>query len=181
MIITLGWLKMDYESLGLKIINEFITVEEEQAILDSIENKEKRKTNKGKGRNSIRRYGSDKPYKGNIISKSIPDFLVNVSEKLVSSNLIEEMPDSVSINEYLTGQEISYHIDSKESGKVISVLSLMNKATMLFRKKKEIIRVELPPRCLTQLRGEIRNHWEHAISPVTNTRYSIVFRCSEKG
>ena len=99
-------------------------------------------------------------------------------DRLYNDGYVSVKPDSVSINEYLTGQEITYHIDSKESGSVISVLSLLSPATMLFKNKHKTFNVEVLPRMLSQMSGEIRNLWQHAISPVKDTRYSIVFRCS---
>lgn len=167
---------MDYESLGLKLIPDFITLEEEQEILNCLDKNIKIK--KTKSRNSIKRYGSNAPYKSNIVSKEIPDFLNKYCDRLYNDGYVSVKPDSVSINEYLTGQEITYHIDSKESGSVISVLSLLSPATMLFKNKHKTFNVEVLPRMLSQMSGEIRNLWQHAISPVKDTRYSIVFRCS---
>lgn len=94
-------------------------------------------------------------------------------------HLMPIRPDSVSVNEYLSGQGIAPHIDSRESGRTITVLSLVSEATMVFSKGEEKKRIELPPRCLLQMRDEARIIWKHAIEPVKHTRYSVVFRCSK--
>lgn len=96
-----------------------------------------------------------------------------------TSGFLPQRPDSITINEYHKGQSISPHVDSKSSGEVISVLSILSEATMVFRKGVSKETVLLNPRSLVQMRGEIRNLWEHSIEPVKSTRYSIVFRCSK--
>lgn len=158
---------------GLSLIYDFITKEEENEIVNHIEKTPRRKT---ADRNSVKRYGIGASYQDNIVSKTIPLFLQNLSQKLIDQNLIAIKPKLISINEYYSGQTISSHIDSKESGDVITTLSLFGHATMIFQKGKTKIPIELPPRCLVQMRDEARNLWLHSISPVQSTRYSIVFR-----
>lgn len=167
---------LNYEELGLKIILNFITEDEESLVLSSIKKNNKKRT---KDRNSITRFGSNIPYKNNIISEEIPLIFDELGKKLLESNLLEVEPDSITINEYFQGQEIRPHIDSPTSGKVITILSLMSDAKMIFQKRKDCFIVDLPARSLVQMRSEIRNDWNHSILPVNDTRYSIVFRCSE--
>jgi alkylated DNA repair dioxygenase AlkB len=119
------------------------------------------------------------PYKSNMVSNKIPEYFNSVLDKLIQQNLLEKTPDSVSVNEYFSGQSITPHIDSKTSGKIITILSLMNEATMVFERNKEKHSLLLPARSLVQMKNEIREQWLHSIPPVKNTRYSIVFRCSE--
>ena len=168
--------QLNNEQLGLKIIENFITEEEEQLILSQIDKSPSKKNQKS--RNAIKRYGSSAPYKGNIVSKNIPEFLEFLSDKIVESGHLEVKPDSVSINEYMVGQQIDYHIDSKDSGPIISILSLLSPATMMFKYKREEKSIIIQPRTLIQMSGDIRDKWQHAIAPVENTGYSIVFRCS---
>lgn len=167
---------MDYEKLGLKLICEFITEEEESNIINNLNTFPKNTSQKG--RNSIQRFGSDLPYRGNMISKEIPEYLKILCQKLFDSKLVEELPDSITINEYREGQGINPHIDSQTSGKTITVLSLMSDATMRFERQKEKrqFSILVPRRCLTQMTGEIRNNWTHSIDPVLSDRYSVVFR-----
>jgi alkylated DNA repair dioxygenase AlkB len=170
---------IDHQQLGLSIIDDFISIEEESSILNIIDDKKDRVA-KQKERNSIKRYGSNVPYPANIVSKTIPDYLENINLKIFESGLIKQKPDSISINEYLKGQEIKPHIDSMTSGEVIIVLSLLSNAIMKFNKKNEFFLVELKARSLVVMRNEIRYKWMHSIFPVENKRYSIVFRCSQK-
>lgn len=169
---------IDYNSLGLSIIDDFILEEKESSLLEIIDDK-KLHVSKRKDRNSIKRYGSDVPYRANMVSQTIPDYLDDISLKIFESGFLSQKPDSVSINEYLIGQEIRPHIDSPSSGDVIVVLSLMSDAQMKFNNKNESFIVELKPRSLVVMKNEIRYKWMHSILPVKSKRYSIVFRCGK--
>lgn len=160
------------EALGLYLFLDFISVEEEQELLKYMPSVPAKKT---KGRNNIQRFGSELPYKSSMLSKIIPDHFNLILDRI--EGLGCQRPDSVSINEYLSGQAITKHIDSKSSGPIISVLSMLSDAVMVFSKKtEESIPILLPARSLVQMKGEIRNDWHHEILPVKSTRYSVVFR-----
>ena len=159
---------MDLSKIGMSLITDFVSVEEEIVLLQNIEKKNKKNT---KGRNSIKRYGSSLPYPGNIVSKEIPEFL-----KFLIARLPDINPNSVTVNEYLEGQKIPFHIDSPGSGPIIASLSLMNPAAMVFKLDDQEESVSLPARSLIKIQGEARQKWKHSIRPVTQTRYSIVFR-----
>lgn len=133
---------------------------------------------KTKSRNSIKRFGSDAPYKTNMISDTIPDHFGFLANRLVEKKLLNTVPISVTVNEYLPGQGITAHIDSKTSGPIITILSLLSDATMIFQRRKEKHIIEIPARSIIQMRNEIRDLWTHAILPVKELRYSIVFRCA---
>lgn len=169
----------DYSKLGLFVYNDFLTKEEENDLLKEIHIKSN-SINKGNYRNFVKRYGSDKPYKSNIISKDIPEYLLKLSYKMLNENKIKEIQDSITVNQYLKGQKIELHIDTIESGDVISIISLMGPAVMVFKNKNITFRVQLLPRSLVQLTEDIRWKWLHGIDPVFNTRYSIVFRKSKE-
>lgn len=159
---------------GLSIIYDFISNQEEKELLVFLPNSS---INKSQSR-IVQRYGSDRPYNNAIVSSEIPDYLDKFAIRLHQQKLVANKPDSVSINEYHIGKVIVPHIDSPESGEIISILSLMSSATMLFEKNRDRINIELPPRSLVQLQGESRYQWKHSIEPVKAKRYSIVFRCS---
>jgi alkylated DNA repair dioxygenase AlkB len=164
----------NFEAIGLNLYANFISLKEEKEILSNIE--PSTKINKGSDRNSIRRYGSNVPYKNQMESKGIPDFLETLCYKLVNEGYLPEKPDSVSINEYCIGNRIAAHIDSLASGEIISVLSLLSDATMVFSNDFQDFTLNIPRLSLVQMRNEIRYKWKHAILPVSNKRYSIVFR-----
>lgn len=164
---------IDLYSLGLLLIPEFLTESEELTVLSSIP--QTQVINKHT-RNSIKRYGSNIPYKNQIESDTIPKYLESLSDKIISNNLLKIRPNSVSINEYVIGNAIAPHIDSMESGEVITIISLLSDATMVFTKDDLEQNIVIPSRSLIQLKNEIRYQWKHSILPVKNKRYSIVFR-----
>lgn len=133
------------EPQGLSLIYDFISLEQEKEILDCIDKREARKTG---ARNSIQRFGTGTSYKDNLISREIPEYLSIISQSLVDQKLLAIKPSLISINEYHIGQQIPLHKDNLQSGEVITTLSLLGNATMIFRKGKTTIPIELPPRCL---------------------------------
>lgn len=158
---------------GLVLVENFLTNSEELEIVSKIP--ETPSINKHT-RNSVRRYGSKTPYKNQIESEIIPEYLDKISLKIVSQGYLTDKPNSVSINEYLTGNSIAPHIDSLESGEIITIVSLLCNATMIFTFDSIEHKLDIPSRSLIQLKDELRYKWKHSILPVKSKRYSIVFR-----
>ena len=129
-------------------------------------------------RNIIQRWGSSVPYYTSVVSAVIPEYFQFLFDRLVAGNHVQSRPDSISLNQYLKKQAIKAHIDDPKAGNVITVLSLLTPATMVFRLGQRDFSVALPPRSLVQMRDEIRYNWTHEILPVEATRYSLVFRDS---
>lgn len=168
----------DWQNLGLTLLLDFISPEEEQQLLAGIAQTYRPSIGitSAKYRNSIHRFGVGDIYKDNLISNIIPDYFAPSINRLIAEKLIAGQPDAVTVNEYLTGQMIHPHIDAPVAGPVITVLSLLSPAVMVFTRGAERFEVGLPARSLVQMRDEIRTDWHHAILPVEATRYSIVFR-----
>jgi len=171
---------LDVSTLALQ--DEFLSPAEEQTLLAHIEagiptGHTRRHV---KTRNVIQRWGSSVPYPNDILSDTIPEHFQFLLDRLVAQNLVDHRPDSITLNQYLEKQVIKPHVDLPEGGAVITVLSLLTPATMVFTLQKRAFSVELPPRSLVQLRDEIRYNWNHEILPVADTRYSLVFRCSRE-
>jgi alkylated DNA repair protein (DNA oxidative demethylase) len=81
---------------------------------------------------------------------------------------------------YDPGAGIGWHRDRPQYGEVMG-LSLSNPATLRLRRRLpeggfERRSVELPPRSLYLLSGEVRSAWEHSIAPMEVTRRSITLR-----
>lgn len=81
---------------------------------------------------------------------------------------------------YDPGAGIGWHRDRPQYGEVIG-LSLSAPATLRLRRRLpaggfERMPVELPPRSLYLLSGEVRERWEHSIAPMEVTRRSVTFR-----
>jgi len=87
--------------------------------------------------------------------------------------------DSVTINEYMPGQRIDWHIDNLMAGPVIYVVSLLSDANLDFRYGGTTESYLLPRYSLVKFGGDKRYKWEHSVI-VKEKRYSIVFRNSKK-
>lgn len=167
---------------ALTLIDDFVSPAEEQTLLAHIEagiptGHTRRHLHT---RNVIQRWGSPVPYPNDILSDTIPDYFQFVLDRLVEQKRVDQRPDSITLNQYLEKQAIKPHVDLPDGGPVITVLSLLTPATMVFTLEKRAFSIELPPRSLVQMRDAIRYNWNHEIRPVAATRYSLVFRCSRE-
>lgn len=169
-------------ALGFTWQPEFITAAEETALLPNILVADKGRTFTHSGRNCVQRYGSCHPYNNYMISDKIPPHFETLCVRLADLKLVKLKPDSVTVNEYLQGQVIQPHVDALGGGPTITILSLGAPAEMVFRRKnvEKCYTVQLAPRSLIQMRGELRYKWTHEILPVPARRYSVVFRCSKE-
>ncbi len=169
-------MKDNLKELGLSLIENFITEEEEKFLLSMVPKGPVQITTM---RNSLTRYGSAGPYAIPApVSENIPDWIEAISDKIMAQGLLPSRPDSITVNEFLPGNELDYHIDSKTSGDVITVLSIGGPAMMNLKKADRVLSTPLHARTLLQMRDEARWDWEHKVNPVFMPRYSIVFRCS---
>jgi alkylated DNA repair dioxygenase AlkB len=167
---------MDAElpSLGFMLMENFITEEEEINLLAELP--KSNPSPQKKTRNNIWRYGKKRVYTDGFIDGPPPPLLVTLAQRLVEKLDFPAAPECFTVNEYHKGQTIKPHTDQLSCGPVITVLSLRSPATMrLTGGNKEYV-VELLPRSLALMTGEVRTHWLHSIDPVGDTRYSVVFR-----
>ena len=85
------------------------------------------------------------------------------------------------LSEYRPGTPIGWHSDAPHFDLTVGI-SLAGAARMRFRPyaaqhdRKAIVSLELEPRSIYVLRGEVRRHWQHQIPPVKQLRYSVTFR-----
>ena len=86
------------------------------------------------------------------------------------------------ITEYPPGAVINWHRDAPPFD-IIAGISLLSECTFRFRpfdkkmqNRKSIISIPLPRRSLYLMQGDAREAWQHSISPVNATRYSITLR-----
>ena len=162
----------------ITVTNDFITEEEEKEILSHI--RVTRLVKNTGDRNNIIRYGSRLPYDGPIKSATLPEWIIPFIDRIMNEKLLEITPNHMTINEYKPTQSIGWHIDSKTSGEVITILSLMSSATMGLKMGKEENTYHIPQRSLTQMSGKERWDYKHRIYPVKSLRFSLVFRCGQK-
>lgn len=81
---------------------------------------------------------------------------------------------------YDPGAGIGWHRDRPQYDQVLG-LSLSAPCTLRLRRRTraggfERRHIDLPPRSLYRLSGEVREQWEHSIAPIEATRRSVTFR-----
>jgi alkylated DNA repair dioxygenase AlkB len=121
----------------------------------------------------ILRYGISK-YNNNLVSVEVPQYLLDLSDKLIKLGILKFIPKDYTINIYKPKDFIKYHIDMGDDDTLI--LSILTPITFNLKKNEEVISFEFPNRSALLLTGEYRTKWQHAIEPVTDRRISVVFR-----
>jgi alkylated DNA repair dioxygenase AlkB len=114
----------------------------------------------------------------------IPDFLLPLREKAAEfAGLAPDELVQASVIRYDPGAGIGWHRDRPVFGHVIGV-SLGAPATMRFRRREaggfDRVSALLAPRSIYHLDGAARHEWEHSITPMDLTRWSIVYRSLAK-
>lgn len=120
-------------------------------------------------RNQVLRWGSRIPYDNGIVSGKIPIIFDKLSNQIAF--------DSVTVNEYMKGQKIDWHIDKPASGNEIKIISLLSDSVLNFRLKDGYVSFEVPRFSMTTFGGDLRWLWEHSLL-ANEKRVSVVFRNS---
>ncbi len=127
-------------------------------------------------------FGSAYDYQRGRIAEAppLPEWLLVLRERLAP--LVTREPESfvqASLLRYDPGAGIGWHRDRPQYGEVMGaslgapcVLRLRRRTASGFERRH----VELAPRSLYLLSGEVRDKWEHSIVPMEVTRRSITFR-----
>jgi alkylated DNA repair dioxygenase AlkB len=112
------------------------------------------------------------------VSDAIPMMLGELASDLKRGGYLEQLPDAITVSEYLPGQELGMHVDRIEAGPIVVGVSLLGDCVMRVRHRfDEPIDVHYPARDLMRMADPCRSEpWRHAILPVTERRISIVFR-----
>jgi alkylated DNA repair dioxygenase AlkB len=144
---------------GLRCVQDFITEDEEQALMEVIDHQPWLNDLKRR----VQHYGYKYDYKARAVTDdaylgSLPDWITPVAQKLSFK------PDQTIVNEYLPGQGISAHVDCVPCfGDTIASLSLGFGAMMQFTNGDRKEEIYLEPRSLITLSGSARHDWTHAI------------------
>lgn len=156
---------------GLTYTPNYITTEQEQLLISQID----KQTWLNDLKRRVQHYGYKYDYKARKITSdlkigNIPDWLQ------ILPNF-----DQVIINEYLTGQRITPHIDCIPCfSDTICSLSLLEPCEMILERDNIKYSIILEPRSLLAFQGEARYKWRHSIpqrkSNIKNRRVSITYR-----
>ncbi len=152
---------------GLIYISDFITKEEERAVIDSLDAQPWLTDLKRR----VQHYGYRYDYKARAVTSDaylgqLPEWIAPIATRLYDQRLFDKMPDQAIVNEYEPGQGISAHVDCVPCfGDVIASLSLGSSAVMQFTHPKSGDRQELylQERSLIVLSEAARYEWTHAI------------------
>jgi len=157
----------DIKVQGLNYIADYISADDEQALLMEIDRHDwlcdlKRR---------VQHYGYRYDYKARTVDAKaylgpMPAWISELCRKLTVDKIFPVIPDQVIVNEYLPGQGISAHIDCVPCfGEPIASLSLGSSCIMELSYPDNGNKKELPleERSLVILSGPARYEWQHAI------------------
>ena len=171
---------------GLDFRPDFITAEEEGALLAFIDELEFREfTMHGQtARRTVKHFGYDYDYEsaGRIVpGEPLPSQLVWLRDRCAS--FADVRPDELVqtlVARYPPGAPIGWHRDAPMFGPKVTGVSLLSASRMRFQRRlagvRHVYDLELPPRSAYVLAGKARSAWQHSIPPVKELRYSITFR-----
>ena len=152
---------------GLIIVANWLTQQEHQ---DAVEAIDQHPFDTSLQRR-VQHYGARYDYGSSSINElgsapEIPRVLNIIGERLFKEGYFSRTPEQVIVNEYLTDQGISAHIDQLSFGEAVATVSLLESWPMLFRQIDDSAKVEvfLEVRSLAVMTGESRYGWTHEIA-----------------
>ena len=113
----------------------------------------------------------------------VPESLIPLVDKVSAKLSIESKEFAeLLVTEYPAGSVINWHRDAAPFH-LIAGISLLSDCTLRFRPhdklkqgRRAVLSFPVQRRSLYVLDGESRTDWQHSISPVGSTRYSITLR-----
>jgi alkylated DNA repair dioxygenase AlkB len=115
-------------------------------------------------------------------SGPLPPFLLDLQSRLCDRLRLGSAPFvHALVSEYRPGTPIGWHRDKPAYGIVVGV-SLAGPGRMRFRpydaqaQRSRMVQLELEPRSVYVMQGDIRWRWQHSMLPTRALRYSITFR-----
>jgi alkylated DNA repair dioxygenase AlkB len=170
---------------GLVLCDEFVSPDEERALLDLLESIEFGAVvmHGQAAKRTVRHFGLGYDYSSGSLAPTDP--LPAEMEWLRGrcAALMERDPADlvqVLVSRYPEGAGIGWHRDAPMFGSKIAGVSLLGPCRMRFQRtlkgEREVAAVELPPRSAYLLSGRARWSWQHSIPGAKALRYSITFR-----
>jgi alkylated DNA repair dioxygenase AlkB len=134
------------------------------------------------GKRLTTHYGSGYDFSRQRVAEAppLPDWLIALRDELAPQvDLAPDLFQAALLIRYDPGAGIGWHRDRPQYDKVLG-LSLSAPCVLRLRRRTpsgfDRQSVDLPPRSLYLLSGEVRHEWEHSIVPLDVTRRSITFR-----
>ncbi len=172
---------------GSRLIRDFITLQEESALLKKLQNESWYDALSRK----VIHYGTQYRYFANEPTRDVAQIPEWIPPLIVGDKSMNNFFNQIIINAYLPGEGIGSHVDDvKQFGDTIATLSLGSTCVMDMTHKQNKTAIFLPRRSLLILEGEARYQWSHGIAKrkkdlvpgsqhkITRTkRVSITYRC----
>lgn len=161
---------------GLRYIPEYITRQEEAALIRTIDAQPWITELKRR----VQHYGYRYDYKARSVTPEsrlgpLPEWLMPYCARVHADGHFPKVPDQVIVNEYQPGQGIAPHIDCVPCfTDTIASLSLGSSCIMEFThvETEQKIPMMLEPRSLVILSDDARYRWQHAIPHRKSDRYN---------
>ncbi|KAI4488319.1 hypothetical protein M0804_005167 [Polistes exclamans] len=155
---------------GLKVIEDFISEEEEKSLLNIIDWTEDGPFLSDLKQRKAKHFGYEFQYHSNDVNPNTPIIPIPEECRFLQGRFKKHECgaydyDQLTINRYLPGQGIPPHIDSHSPfNNTILSLSLGSTCVMNFKKENAKVNVVLPRRSLLVMTDEARYAWMHGIS-----------------
>lgn len=169
---------------GLKLRKDFITAEEERALLARLDALDMApfRFQGWLGKRRTQSFGWRYDFEDASFRRAdpLPEWLLALRDKAAA--MVGVGPDDfvhVLLARYDPGAGIGWHRDRPVFDRVVGI-SLGSAADMRFRQRTDSgfrrATLHLEPRSAYLLAGEVRHDWEHSIAPHDQLRFSITFR-----
>ncbi len=174
---------------GMRYEREFLTPEEEQALVALIAGMPLQEMNyRGyTARRRVLSFGGSYDFQAHQLNAAppIPESLEPLRRKAaIWSGIAPEAFAQMLVAEYREGTPLGWHRDVPDFEDVVGI-SLLNQAVLRFRpypprepKKAGVIKLVVEPRSIYLLHGPARWGWQHSVAPTRSLRYSITLRTS---
>ncbi|HEU4650028.1 MAG TPA: alpha-ketoglutarate-dependent dioxygenase AlkB [Croceibacterium sp.] len=169
---------------GLLLVPDAVTEAEEARLAERIDAAplEPFKFGQWRGKRLTAHFGSAYDFTRGRVAPAppLPGWLLALRERLAPLAAMDPAAcQAALLIRYDPGAGIGWHRDRPQYGEVLG-LSLGAPCVMRLRRRTgdgfERRKLDLPPRSLYRLSGEVRWEWEHSIAPMGETRRSVTFR-----
>jgi DNA oxidative demethylase len=174
----------DTQPPGLLVREEFITVPEEQALLENFSALpfQPFAFHGWFGKRETVSFGWRYDFNDSRMHAAppIPDFLLPLRERAAAlAGVPPEALEQSLVIRYDVGAGIGWHRDRPVFDQVVGI-SLLSACLLRFRRREggkfRRFTLDAQPRSAYLLSGEIRHEWEHSIEPLQQRRFSVTFR-----
>ena len=150
---------------GFALIRDFITEREEREIVQMIDETGQWSSELSR---RVQHYGWRYDYRSRRIDETaylgpLPEWAGKLGSRLFENGHVSYLPNQVIVNEYVSNQGITAHIDSSAFADGVAMISLLETWEMDFIKGRRKVVRKLERRSAVVLLGDARYKWKHGI------------------